>query len=132
MRFRRGTRMSAAATHQGVLLGALLSVLLGATLSGCSDIYYDRRDTVSLVSGEAMAANRVTHTIDPWSPASARRDIAYNGEKAQTAAERYRTGRVIPPVNATTSSAAYTQAQQAAQSASNNQASSAPSGGSNK
>jgi hypothetical protein len=48
------------------------------------------------------------------------------------ASERYRTGRVIPPVNATTSSAAYTQAQQAAQSASNSQASSAPSGNQNK
>ena len=62
---------------------------------------------MSLVSGEAMAANRVTHMIDPWSPASGRRNIAYSGEKAATASERYRTGRVIPPVNATTSSAAY-------------------------
>lgn len=78
-----------------------------------------------------MAANRVTHMIDPWPPASGNRDIAYNGEKAATASERYRTGRVIPPVNATTSSAAYNQAQQAAQSASNSQASSAPSGGGN-
>jgi hypothetical protein len=45
--------------------------------------------------------------IDPWPVASGRRNIAYSGEKAATAAERYRTGRVIPPVNATTSSAAY-------------------------
>ena len=35
--------------------------------------------------GDAMAANRVTHTIDPWSPASANRNIAFNGEKTQTA-----------------------------------------------
>ena len=49
-----------------------------------------------------MAANRVTQMIDPWPPASGRRNIAYNGEKMQTAAERYRTGRIIPPVNATT------------------------------
>jgi hypothetical protein len=108
------------------------AVLLGVTLGGCSDIYFDRRDGISVVSGEAMAANRVTHMIDPWSPASGNRNIAYSGEKAAVAAERYRTGRVIPPVNATTSSTAYTQAQQAAQSASNNQASSAPSGSSNK
>ena len=47
-----------------------------------------------------MATNRVTHMIDPWSRASANRNIAFNGEKMQTAAERYRTGRVIPPVNA--------------------------------
>jgi hypothetical protein len=107
-------------------------VVLGAALAGCSDIYYDRRQAIALHAGDAMAANRVTHTIDPWSPASANRNIAYSGEKMQTAHERYRTGRIIPPVNATTSSAAYTQAQQAAQSATNNQATSAPSGGSVK
>jgi hypothetical protein len=105
---------------------------LAAALAGCSDIYYDRRDAISLASGEAMAANRVTHMIDPWPAASGRRDIAYSGEKAQTASERYRTGRIIPPVNATTSSAAYAQAQQAAQSTSNAQAASAPSGGQTK
>jgi hypothetical protein len=77
-----------------------------------------------------MAANRVTHVIDPWSPASGQRNIAYNGEKAAVASERYRTGRIIPPVNATTSSAAYTQAAQQAQSTANTQASSAPNAGS--
>ena len=111
---------------------AIAAALLAATLGACSDLYYERRDTVMVVSGEAMAANRVTHTIDPWSPASGNRNIAYNGEKAAIASERYRTGRVIPPVNATTSSAAYTQAQQQAQSTSNSQASSAPSGGQTK
>jgi hypothetical protein len=63
-----------------------------------------------------MAANRVTQMIDPWPAASGNRNIAYNGEKAAVAAERYRTGRVIPPVNVTTSSAAYVAAQQQAQS----------------
>jgi hypothetical protein len=106
-------------------------MLLGAVLGGCSEYYFDRRDTISLHSGEAMAANRVTQMIDPWPVASGRRNIAYSGEKAATAAERYRTGRIIPPVNATTSSAAYVAAAQQAQSTANNQASSAPSGGSN-
>jgi hypothetical protein len=110
---------------------AVLATLLGAMLSGCSDMYYDRRDTISLASGEAMAANRVTHIIDPWPPHAANRNIAYNGEKAAVASERYRTGRVIAPVNATTSSAAYTQAAQQAQSTANSQASSAPAGNSN-
>jgi hypothetical protein len=110
---------------------AVLATVLGAMLSGCSDMYYDRRDTISLASGEAMAANRVTHIIDPWPPHAANRNIAYNGEKAAVASERYRTGRVIAPVNATTSSAAYTQAAQQAQSTANSQASSAPAGNSN-
>jgi hypothetical protein len=110
---------------------AVLSAIVGATLGGCSDIYYDRRDTISLASGEAMAANRVTHIIDPWPAHASRRTIAYNGEKAAVASERYRTGRVIPPVNATTSSAAYSQAAQQAQSTANSQASSAPAGNNN-
>jgi hypothetical protein len=108
-------------------LSLLLGVMLSVTLGGCSDLYLDRRDTISLATGEAMAANRVTQVIDPWPAASGRNNIAYSGEKAAVAAERYRTGRVIPPVNATTSSAAYTQAAQQAQSTANTQASSVPS-----
>jgi hypothetical protein len=77
---------------------------LGLTLGGCNDLYTARRDTISVVSGDALATNRVTHMIDPWSAASGRRTIAYNGQKAQTASERYRTGRVITPVPASTSS----------------------------
>jgi hypothetical protein len=110
---------------------ALALALLGATLGGCSEYYFDRRDTITLYSGDSMATNRVTQTIDPWSVASGRNKIAYSGEKAATAAERYRTGRTIPPVNATTSSAAYAAAAQQAQSTANTQASSAPPAGSN-
>jgi hypothetical protein len=108
------------------------AALLGVTLGGCSDIYYDRRETISLVSGEATAANAVTQTIDPWSPASGKRDIAYNGEKAAAASERYRKGRIIQPISPTTSSAGYAQSPQSAQPASSNQSTSAPSGGSVK
>ena len=119
MSSRSGIKPAAVLTLFGIAAFALM-------LTGCSDIYHDRRETIALHAGDAMATNRVTQTIDPWSPASANRNIAYNGEKMQTAHERYRTGRIIPPVNATTSSVAYTQAQQAAQSASNGQAASAP------
>jgi hypothetical protein len=102
------------------------ALLLSTSLAGCSDLYWDRRETIALHAGDAVATNKVTHTIDPWSRASANRNIAFNGEKMQTAAERYRTGRIIPPVNATTSSAAYTQAQAQAQSTATSQAASAP------
>jgi hypothetical protein len=117
-------------SSQHAIKSAILALfgiaVLGLALAGCSDIYYDRRETIALHAGDAMATNRVTHTIDPWSRASANRNIAFNGEKMQTAAERYRTGRVIPPVNATTSSVSYSQAQQAAQSTANSQSASAP------
>lgn len=104
-----------------------LTLAAGFGLSACSDIYFDRRETVVPSAGDAMASNRVTQMIDPWSPASANRNIAFNGEKMQTAVERYRQGRVIPPVNATTSSVAYAQAaQQAGSAQSTTQAASAP------
>jgi hypothetical protein len=98
--------------------------VLAAILAGCTDAHVDRRQYISLATGDAVATNKVAHVINPWPPASYNRDIAYNGEKMQTAIERYRTGRIIAPVNATTSSVAYSQAAQAAQSASNTQASS--------
>jgi hypothetical protein len=110
------------------LVAATLAASFCSMLGGCSEYYFDRRDSVSLHSGEAMAANRVTQTIDPWSPASGNRNIAYNGEKAAVASERYRTGRVIPPANALTSST-YNQAAQQAQQAANSQANSAPNAG---
>ena len=83
--------------------------LLGAMLGGCSEYYFDRRDTITLHSGEAMAANRVTQVIDPWPRASGQRNIAYNGERMQGAAERYRSHKVIQPVSPLTSSASQPQ-----------------------
>lgn len=120
MSFRFGTDMR-------ILAAAIASSVL---LSGCSDIYFDRRETIAPYAGDAMASNRVTHMVDPWSPASANRNIAVNGEVMQHAVERYREGRVIPPVNATTSSAAYARAQATAATAaqSSRSATSAPGG----
>ena len=60
------------------------------------------------------AADRVAQMIDPWPRDVGKREIAFNGEKMQTAVERYRTGKTQPPVNVTTSSAAYQAAEQSA------------------
>ena len=87
------------------------AILLGALLAGCSDIYFDRRETIVPVTGDSIAVNRAAQMIDPWSPASANKNIAFHGEKMQTAVERYRQNRVIPPVGTTTSSVAYQQQQ---------------------
>jgi hypothetical protein len=76
-------------------------------LAGCSDIYFDRRESISLSAGDAVKADQVTQMVDPWPAHSANRDIAFNGEKMQSAVERYRTNKVIPPRNATTASSAY-------------------------
>ena len=93
-------------------------VVLGAMLGGCSDIYFDRRETVALGAEDHIAANRVAQMVDPWPHSVGDKNIAFNGQRMQAAAERYRFNRVIPPVNVTTSSMAQQQAAQQAASAS--------------
>jgi hypothetical protein len=124
-------------------LRSLVAVaLLGALLGGCSEhyrsiageeadsvdqyslyrqhlfypdsLYTERRETISPLAGDALYANSVAQAVDPWSPTSANKNISFNGERMQAASERYRTGRVIPPVSAMTSSS---YSQQAAQGA---------------
>ena len=81
----------------------LLGLLIGFMLGGCSDIYFDRRDTISLAAGDAVAINKVTMMTDPWPPASANKNIAYSGDRMQCAVERYRIHRVLPPPSGATS-----------------------------
>ena len=45
-------------------LAALIA--FGALLGGCSDIYYDRRETIALGADDHIATNRVTQMVDPW------------------------------------------------------------------
>jgi hypothetical protein len=73
------------------------ALLAATTLGACSDVYYDRRETVALGADDAIASNRVTHTADPWPRHSGNNNIAFNGERMQSAAERYRTHNVILP-----------------------------------
>ena len=51
-----------------------------AALAGCSE-YLDRRETISLSGGNAVATNEVTQMVDPWPRDSANRNIAYNGDE---------------------------------------------------
>ena len=101
-------------------------MVLGTMLSACSDIYFDRRETVALGAEDAVATNKVTMMVDPWPRHSANKHIAFKGERMQGSFERYRHGKTYIPVNVTTSSAAYQQAQQqaAAQQAATSQATS--------
>ena len=99
------------------VLAAIFAV--GTALGGCSDIYWDRRETIALGANDAVETNKVTHMIDPWPRYSGNRAFASNGQRVVAAQERYRYGRVIAPVNVTTSSAAYQKAQQDAAAAAN-------------
>ena len=105
-------------SSQSAIKALAAALVLGTALAGCSEIYSDRRDFVSPSAGDALAANKVVQTIDPWPRHSARNQIAFNGERMQIATERYKHNRSISPVNVTTSSAAYQKVQQDAAAAS--------------
>ena len=49
--------------------------------------------------GDAVAANEVSEMVDPWPRNSGNKNIAFNGQKMQTAVERYRTGKVTAPAD---------------------------------
>jgi hypothetical protein len=83
------------------------AVLLGSALAGCSDIYLDRRETVSFGAKDATATAQAVQTVDPWPPSSANRNIESNGVRVAGAIERYRTGQIIQPKGTGTSSVAY-------------------------
>lgn len=88
---------------------ALAAALLAAgVLAGCvdADLYFDRRDTISLHAGDAVASNIAVQTVDPWPRAAADRNLPANGDRMQAAGERYRTGRIVPLHALGTSSAA--------------------------
>jgi len=121
----RPVRGTAGATRATMALVVVSIAGLGAMLGGCSDIYFDRRDTVALGANDHIDTNRVAQMIDPWPRNVGKREIAFDGQKMQSAVERYRNGRTQPPVNVTTSSTAYQQAEQAA-AASVNPSSSTP------
>jgi hypothetical protein len=84
-------------------------VALGLLLAACSDVYFDRRETIALGADDAVATNKVTQMFDPWPRESGNRSVARNGDQVAGAIERYRTNRVIKPVGMSTSSTNYNQ-----------------------
>ncbi len=83
------------------LRAGLLACAPGLLLSACAD-RLTRSDDLWPYVGNAVAANRVAHVIDPWPPGS--RDTAFPTVAARVADAtiRYKMGRppetVAPPV----------------------------------
>jgi hypothetical protein len=84
---------------KGAARAVAAATALGALLAGCSDIYYDRRETIALGADDAVAANMVEQMVDPWPRHSNNNNIAFNGERMQRAVECYRKDQVTPPVD---------------------------------
>jgi len=91
-----------------------VAVVIGTALAGCSDMYFDRRETVSLGAGDAVEGNKVAQMIDPWPRHSMNNRIASNGQLMQSAQDRYKRGKVITPVLPTNASKDYLSVQQSA------------------
>jgi hypothetical protein len=79
--------------------GAAAALVATMLLGGCSDIYMDHRDSISFTAGDAVEANKVAQIYDPWPQHSRNVNYAANGQRMQSAVERYRNNQVTPPVS---------------------------------
>jgi hypothetical protein len=83
--------------------GTILAVAMtGALAAGCSSTddlhnYFGHSDDVVVDAGDAVATNKVAHTIDPWAPHSERNDIRQSGARTAIAVRRYQTDKVKKP-----------------------------------
>ena len=84
---------------KGLARNVAAALTLAALVAGCSDpgLYLDRRETVALGAGDAVAANAVEQMVDPWPRYSNDKNLAFNGERMQRAVQCYRIDRVTPP-----------------------------------
>src|ERR1700732_3955473 len=89
---------------KGVPRRLVFALTLSSLLAGCSDIYLDRRETIALGAGDAVAANAAEQTNDPWPRNSFNRHLTFNGQRMQRAVGCYRLDKVTQPVDINPSS----------------------------
>jgi hypothetical protein len=75
------------------------AVLLASLLGGCSDLYFDRRETIAFDGGDSVAANAAEQTVNPWPRDSFNNHLVFNGQRMQRAVECYRYNKVTPPAD---------------------------------
>ncbi len=84
------------------LMRTLALALLLSALTGCSE-YLDRRESIALGAGDAVATDAMTEMVDPWPRVAAQRNIGFDGQRMESAVRRYQTNRTYPPSNSGTS-----------------------------
>src|SRR5262245_26587044 len=83
-----------------IILGiALLAPLLGA----CDPTIYRDSGTPAPGYGNAVSQNNAVMIIDPAPASAANTEVDLDGRRAGLAIERYRSGKIIPPVQMRTS-----------------------------
>ncbi|ADP72586.1 hypothetical protein Rvan_3403 [Rhodomicrobium vannielii ATCC 17100] len=68
-----------------------------AGLGGCYESHYSRSDFITRQAGDAVAVNKASQTIDPWSKEAKDRTITQDGKRAAVAIERYDQNKSIEP-----------------------------------
>jgi hypothetical protein len=89
---RRSLKAAAAA-----LLLSAAAAGLGACTSDQTHEYLSHSDRVTSGTGDAVADNRATHTIDPWPSHSHKTEIGMDGKRAAVAGKRYDTNTTLKP-----------------------------------
>lgn len=62
-----------------------------AMLGGCRQ-YLEREDVISLNGGDAVAANKAMHTVDPWPPEAFKKHHNTSGKRLVVGREHYDAG----------------------------------------
>jgi hypothetical protein len=69
------------------------TIFIALLASGCTGDqlhdYFAHSDKITEGAGDAVAANRVVHTIDPWPSYSQKTQIDMDGKRALAAVRRY-------------------------------------------
>ena len=73
------------------------TILLTACTSDDHFQYRERSDKILNDTGNAVASNIISQTVDPWSPYSRESETLMDGERARAAADRYRKDSVRQP-----------------------------------
>lgn len=74
------------------IISAVLAAVACLTLAACDNRYIERKDTLTLGAGDAVAANAAVMTHNPWPKRSQDDRIPMDGVKAEAALVRYRAG----------------------------------------
>ena len=81
-------RTPGARHRRSMIIPVTVGIIVIGLLTGCRD-YFDRKDTISLGVGNAVAENKAVQTIDPWPPGVFKKHQTTDGKRLEKAIERY-------------------------------------------
>jgi hypothetical protein len=87
----------------GKIRAGLSLALLAIAVTACEASMYSDSTTPAVGYGNSVRQNSSVMIIDPQPATAANTQIDFDGRRADLAIERYREGKVIPPVELKTS-----------------------------